>query len=87
MKINAKTIMMRYVYVNGVYPTVEIWTKEFGYDRSYYYRIKKQLEQINYKERCHEDESLYPFNDTVSILMGIRPKDLEPVKVKEEEMI
>lgn len=75
MKINAKTIMMRYVYVNGVYPTLEIWTKDFGYERSYYYRVKKQLEKINYKERCHEDESLCPFNDTVSKLFGTNSKE------------
>ena len=68
MKVNAKTIMMRYVYVNGDYPTLELWTKEFGYERSYQYRLKKQLEQINYKERCHEDENLCPFNEAVSKL-------------------
>ena len=78
--MNAKTLMMKYVYVNGDYPTLEFWTKNFGYERSYYYKTKKALQQINYKERCHEDESLYPFNDTVSILMGIGPKNLEPVE-------
>ena len=78
--MNAKTLMMKYVYVNGDYPTLEFWTKNFRYERSYYYKTKKALQQINYKERCHEDESLYPFNDTVSILMGIKPKDLEPVE-------
>lgn len=78
--MNAKTLMMKYVYVNGDYPTLEFWTKNFHYERSYYYKTKKALQQINYKERCHEDESLYPFNDTVSILMGIKPKNLEPVE-------
>lgn len=84
--MNAKTLMMKYIYVNGDYPTLELWTKEFGYERSYYYKTKKALQQINYKERCHEDKSLYPFEDTVSKLLGVRPKDLEPVKFKEEEV-
>lgn len=81
--MNAKTLMMKYVYVNGDYPTLELWTKEFGYERSYYYKTKKALQQINYKERCHEDESLYPFNDTTSKLFGTRPQvDLTKLEVE-----
>lgn len=72
MKIGAKELMMRYVYVNGDYPSVETFTKEFGYERSYYYRIKKQLETINYKEHCHDENSECPFNEAVSVLFGIK---------------
>lgn len=70
MKLTGKNLMKFEIIKTGDYPSMETFTKKYGFDKSYYYKIKKELEREKFKETRYIDEKLKACIEFIEAVKG-----------------